>query len=133
MPLLSNTHAREHASCKASLLYTLTSCDVITNAKVSNLLFEISEYIKPSGWVCLELGLKRATQGTSIRITGAAELELRPNPEERDVSNPEHEAPENGTGHLQASPAGSKGHSLPSTAGLLYIQVLQSTYIHTTA
>lgn len=76
----------------------------------------------------LRARLKRATQGTSIRITGAAELELRPNPEERDVKNPEQEEPKNGTGHLQASPAGSEGHSLPPTAALLCIHILQSTY-----
>lgn len=57
----------------------------------------------------LRARLKRAAQGTSMRVIGAVELESRLNQEERDVINPEQEVPEKGTGHSQASPAGSKG------------------------
>ena len=66
-----------------------------------------------------------------MRVTGAAKLETRPNQEERDVMNTEWEVPEKGTEHSQASPAGSKGPSSPSSAALLYIQVLQSTHVYT--
>jgi len=47
------------------------------------------------------------------------------------MMNSEWEEPQKGTGHSQASPAGSKGPTSPSDAALLYTQVVRSTHVYT--